>query len=182
MRSFVLFAVLILLPVFANAQSTRALQAFEKAVAKSRDGDHAKALDGFDATLAIIERDSASDAFFAKVHYNSGVSLYHLDRMTESAVHLNKAVRYAKGRHAKAYYLLGLIGLETNDLRMAETSLRDAVSLDSRNGEAWYDLSRVYVSLDEPAKARRALKRALKNGAAIRTEQARVNTAFIGYE
>jgi tetratricopeptide (TPR) repeat protein len=111
MRSFVLLAVLILLPSAINAQSTEALQTFEKAVAESRRGDHAEALEGFEKTISLIERDNASDIFFAKVHYNAGASLFHLDRDFESAAHLEKALSYAKGRHAKAYYVLGLIGL-----------------------------------------------------------------------
>ncbi len=167
MRSFVLLAVLVLLPIFTSAQSTEALQIFGTAVAESRKGNHAQAFDGFGATLAIIERDHSSDAFFAKVHYNAGVSLYHLDRPLESAIHLEKALSYAKGRHAKAYYVLGLIGLESNDLKLARTALRDAVSLDSRDGAAWYDLSRVYVALDEPVKAKRAFEKAVKNGAIV---------------
>ncbi len=167
MRSFVLLAVLILLPVLTNAQSTDALQMFEKAVAESREGDHAKALSGFESTLAITERDHSSDAFVAKVHYNAGVSLYHLHRPFESAVYLEKALGYAKGRHAKAYYLLGLINMESNDLVRAEISLRNAAALDNRNGDAWYDLSRVYVALDEPAKAKRAFDKAVKYGAVL---------------
>ena len=95
MRSFVLLAVLVLLPIFTKAQSTDALQTFQQAVAESRRGNHLKALDGFAATLAIMERDHSSDAFFAKVHYNAGVSLYHLDRTFESAAHLEKALNFA---------------------------------------------------------------------------------------
>lgn len=170
MRSFVLLAVFILLASFSSAQSTEALQAFEKAVSGSRQGDHAQALDGFKTTLAIIERDHSSDAFFAKVHYNAGVSLYHLDREFEAAAHLETALRYAKGRYAKAYYVLGLIGLESNDLKLAERALRSAATLDNRNGELWYDLSRVYVALDEPQKAKRAFTRAIRNGAVIQAD------------
>lgn len=183
MRSFVLFAVLILLPVLSNAQSVDALQVFEKAVAESHTGDHAKALAGFERTLAIIERDHSSDAFFAKVHYNAGVSLYHLDRTFESAAHLEKALNYAKGRYAKAYYVLGLIGLESNDLETAEKSLKSAASLDNRNGEVWYDLSRVYVALNEPAKAKRAYDKAVRNGAEIvRIAQVRSMASVKTYE
>ncbi len=167
MRSFILLSVLILLPVFTNAQSTEALQVFEKAVVESREGNHALALSGFENTLAIVERDQASDAFFAKLHYNAGVSLYHLDRTFESAAHLEKALSYARNRHAKVFYLLGVIGLESKDLTLARTALRDAVSLDSRHGAAWYDLSRVYVALDEPGKAKRAFEKAVKNGAIV---------------
>lgn len=184
MRSFVLFAVLVLLPIFTSAQSTEALEVFGKAVAESRKGNHSEALSGFESTLAIIERDHASDAYFAKVHYNAGVSLYHLDRAFESAAHLEKALSYAKGRHAKALYLLGVIGLESNDLPLAEKALRNSAALDSRDGAAWYDLSRVYVALDEPAKAKRAFQKAVKNGAIVsRTDAAgRTVAALTAYE
>ena len=184
MRSITLFAVFILLPAFTAAQSTDALQEFEKAVAGSRSGDHAKALDSFETILAIIERDHASDAFAAKVHYNAGVSLYHLDRGFEAAAHLERSLAYTKGRHAKAYYLLGLIGLESNDLPEAEKALRSAAALDNRNGDVWYDLSRVYAALNEPAKAKRALDKAVKNRAVIARSGARgrATAALISYE
>ncbi len=184
MRSFVLLFAFILLPAVHNAQSTDALQAFEKAVAESRHGNHAEALNGFEATLAIIERDHSSDAFFAKVHFNAGVSLYHLDREFESAAHLEKALGYARGRHAKAYYVLGLIGLESNDLQLAEKSLKAAAMLDNRNGDAWYDLSRVYVALDRPEKAKRAFEKAVKNGAVVNRPDpnSRSMAALIEYE
>ena len=185
MRSFVLLAVLILLPTLANAQITEAMQIFENAVVVSRGGDHAKALEKFKQTLEIIEHDGSTDAFMAKVHYNCGVSLYHLRRLEESAAHLNAALRYSQRGYAKAHYVLGLIGLETNDLALAETSLRSAAALDSRNGEAWYELSRVYVALDEPAKAKKALAKAVRNGAVIRVHRdptIMVRTTFIGDE
>ena len=75
---------------------------FEAAVADSRRGENIDALDGFKRTLAIIERDAASEAFTAKVHFNVGVTLYHLRMLSESAVHLEKALGYSKQRHAKA--------------------------------------------------------------------------------
>lgn len=183
MRSFVLFAVLVLLPIITSAQSTDALQAFGGAVAESRQGNHAKAFDGFEATLAIAERDHSSDAFVAKVHYNAGVSLYHLERPLESAIHLEKSLTYSARRHARAYYLLGLIGLESNDLRLAKVALVSSALLDNRNGQTWYDLSRVYVALGEPAKAKQAFDRARKNGAEIDpTAQNRLIAVLDAYE
>jgi tetratricopeptide (TPR) repeat protein len=165
MRTFLFIAALVFLPAFANAQSTEALQVFEKAVAESRRGEHIDALDGFKRTLAIIERDAASEAFASKVHYNIGVTLYHLRMLSESAEHLEKALAYAKNRHARAFYVLGLARLEMNDIENAEESLKSAVVLDNRNGDAWYDLGRAYLALNELDKAKRAFAKALKNGA-----------------
>ena len=169
MRTFLFIAALIFLPVFANAQSTEALQVFEKAVAESRRGDHIEALDGFKRTLAIIERDAASDVFTAKVHYNIAVTFYHLRMLSASAEHLEKALAYAKNRHARAFYVLGLARLEMNDADSAEESLKSAVLLDNRNGDAWYDLGRAYLALNETDKAKRAFAKALKNGVDARS-------------
>lgn len=171
MRTFLFIAALIFLPAFANAQSTEALQVFEKAVAESRRGDHIEALDGFKRTLAIIERDAASDAFAAKVHYNIGVTLYHLRMLSASAEHLEKALAYAKNRHARAFYVLGLARLEMNDAESAEESLKSAVVLDNKNGDAWYDLGRAYLMLNETEKAKRSFAKALKNGVDIRSSE-----------
>lgn len=171
MRSIILISALILLPIFANAQSTEALQVFETAVAESRRGEHIDALDGFKRTLAIIEREAASETFTAKVHFNIGVTLYQLRMLSGSAVHLEKALTYSKQRHAKAHYVLGLIRLETNDVENAEESLKSAVVLDNRNGDAWYDLGRAYLALNETDKARRAFAKAAKNGVDLRTAE-----------
>src|SRR5690606_17331403 len=131
------FLAFVLLPIFANGQSTEALQVFEIAVADARGGRHIDALDGFKRTLAIIEREPASDAFTAKVHFNIGVTLYQLRIHSGSEFHLERALAYSRGRHAKAHYVLGLLRLEENELVDARESLKSAVVLDSRNGDAW---------------------------------------------
>lgn len=171
MRSILLVFALILLPIFANAQSTESLQVFETAVADSRRGDHIDALEGFKRTLSIIEREAATESFSAKVHFNIGVTLYQLRMLSGSAVHLEKALAYSKRRHAKAHYVLGLVRLEANDIDKAEESLKSAVVLDSRNGDAWYDLGRAYIALNEAEKARRAFAKAAKNGADLRSAE-----------
>ena len=171
MRSFLLVAALILFPIITNAQSTEALQVFETAVAESRRGEHIDALDGFKRTLAIIEREAASEVFTAKVHYNIGVTLYQLRMLSESAVHLERASAYSKQRHAKAHYVLGLVRLEANDIDNAQESLKSAVVLDNRNGDAWYDLGRAYLALNETEKARRAFAKAARNGVDLRSAE-----------
>jgi tetratricopeptide (TPR) repeat protein len=171
MRSLYLLAVIVLFATFANAQSTQALQIFEKAVYASKNGDHRSALEGFRSTLSIIERETASDTFFAKVHYDIGVSHYHLRDLGGATEHFAKALSHAKQKYSRAQYALGLTLLEANDLENAEQHLRNAVVLDNRNAGAWYDLSRVYYAANEGAKAKRALARALKLGAVVRVSE-----------
>ena len=169
MRSLYLLAAIVLFTTFTNAQSTRALQIFEKAVSASKSGEHREALSGFQSTLSLIERETASDLFFAKVHYDIGVSHYHLRDLGEAAAHFAKALNFAKHKYSRAQYALGLTLLEANDVENAEQHLRNAVILDSRNGDAWYDLGRVYLAANQDAKAKRALAKALKLGAVVRT-------------
>ncbi|HEX6279074.1 MAG TPA: tetratricopeptide repeat protein [Pyrinomonadaceae bacterium] len=169
MRSSVLLlAALVLLPVLSHAQSTEALQTFGSAVADSQKGSLIDALEGFNQTLKIIERDPASDSFTAKVHYNIGVTLYNLGLLPEAKTHLKKALRYSKNRYVEAHYVLGLTNLELNRIEDAERSFRSSVVLDNRNGDAWYDLGRTYLALGDVENAKHAFAKALKNGKAFR--------------
>lgn len=165
MRSLFILVVIILFPVLANSQSTEALQTFESAVAASRKGRHIDALSRFRRTLDIIEREAAPDSFSSTVHYNIAVSLYQLCILDEAAVHLKYSLRYSKNLNGRAFYLLGLIGLERKDPAVARDALQKAVALDNRNGDAWYHLGRAYLSLKEIEKAERSFKKAARYGA-----------------
>ena len=99
MRSIFIFAIIIISSVFANAQSLRALELFNRGVEASRKGDNHAALAHFFATYAAIEREGATNRFFAKVHYDLGVTLYELRRPGEAAAHLEKALRFSNQMH-----------------------------------------------------------------------------------
>ena len=133
MRSILILAVLLFAPT-AHAQSTQALRHFENGLAHSRNGDHAKALTEFDATLSAIVRNGASDRFFAKTHYNLGVSLYQLRRLDASIAQFQKALRYEHNQYEKAHYALGLAQFEKGDISEARKALSNAVTLNNRNG------------------------------------------------
>lgn len=149
-----------------NAQSTRALQLFEIGINASEKGDHATALQEFSNTLKTNEREGASDRFFAKVHYNLGVSNYQLLRFEQAVVEYKKAETYANGSYERASYALGLAHSELKNWKEAEKAFRRAIIQNSRNGEAWFDLAFVYVATGENDKAVRAFQKAVKFGAA----------------
>lgn len=159
--------VLILSLIFAaaaSAQSTRALQTFESGMKASEKGDHVAALSQFARTLALIERENATDKFFAKVHYNLGVSNYHLRKHSTARTEFEKAIAFERGGYEKASYALGLTLFESGDLVNAERSLRKTVILNHRNGDAWFDLANVYTALGDETKARQAHTKAIKHG------------------
>jgi tetratricopeptide (TPR) repeat protein len=155
----------LILAAAASAQSTRALQTFESGMKASEAGDHTAALSKFMRTLHLIERENASEKFFAKVHYNLGVSNYHLRYYQAARTDFEKALGFGRGSYEKASYALGLTLFESRDLVNAERSLRKTVILNHRNGDAWLDLANVYTALGNESKARRAHAKAIKHGA-----------------
>ena len=166
MRSIFIFAIIITTSVFANAQSLRALELFDKGVEASRKGDNHTALAHFNATHAAIEREGATDRFFAKVHYDLGVTLYELRRSSDAASHLEKALRFSKRMHPKAHYAMGLVRFELGDLDAAEAAFRRSIAQSDNDAEAWYDLAFVHLAANDNENAKRAFAKAAKLGAA----------------
>ena len=166
MRSVFIFAIIITTSVFANAQSLRALELFNKGVEASKKGDIEAALAHFTATHAAIEREGATDRFFAKVHYDLGVTLYELRRPGEAASHLEKALRFSNRMHPKAEYVMGLVRFDLGDLDAAETAFRRSIALSQNDAEAWYDLAFVHLAANDDENAKRAFAKAAKLGAA----------------
>jgi len=165
MRSIFIFAIIITTSVFANAQSLRALDLFNKGVEAAKEGDNKTAFERFTATQAAMERDGATDRFFATVHYDLGITLYELRRPGEAAAHLEKALRYSKQMHPRAHYVLGLVQFDLGELEEAEKAFRRSIALSQNDAEAWYDLAFVHLAAGDNEKAKRAFAKAAKLGA-----------------
>jgi tetratricopeptide (TPR) repeat protein len=159
-----LLVLLFVIPFSVSAQSLAALQNFEQGVKASRSGSHAAALQSFTDTLALIEREGATEKFFAKVHYNLGVSNYSLRRLEPAALEYEKAERFSKGSYEKAAYALGLVESERGKWSDAKKAFRRAIVQNGRNGGAWFDLAFVYLATGENAKARKAFLKAIVHG------------------
>ena len=166
MRSVFIFAIIIITSGFANAQSIRALEQFNKGVEASKKGDNETALEHFTATYAAIEREGATERFFATVHYDLGVTLYELLRLNEAAEHLEKALRFSNQMHPRAHYLMGLVQFDLGELDAAETAFRRSIALSQNDAEAWYDLAFVHLASGNNEKAKHAFAKAAKLGAA----------------
>lgn len=165
MRTLFIFALFALGTFGINAQSTHALQLFEIGLEASAAGDHARALKNFSETLQIIDREGASEKFSAKVHYNLGVSNYHLQQREAAAAEYERAIKVAGGNYEKAHYALGLVNAELGRWDEAKTSFGNAVRLNDRNGEAWFDMAFTYLALNETENAKTAFRKAIKNKA-----------------
>lgn len=162
MRTLILFAFLFG-AAGALAQSPRALDSFDKGIERSQKGDHVAAHHQFESTLALAEREGASDRFFGRLHYNIGVSLFQLERFGAAQYHLKKALRFTNHLSARAHHVLGLTMQELGDWNGAGSSLRTAVALDDRNGEAWFDLGMVMLQVGNDRMALTAFDRAIRH-------------------
>jgi tetratricopeptide (TPR) repeat protein len=165
MRSIFIFAIIITTSVFVSAQSTGALEFFNKGVEAARKGDNEAALAHFNATHAAIERDGAADRFFAAVHYDIGATLYKLRRPSEAVDHLDKALRFSKRMNPQAHFVLGLVQFDLGDLEAARTAFRSSIALSQDDAEAWYHLGYVHLAANDTEAARKAFAKAAKLGA-----------------
>jgi len=161
MRVF-LIVIVFLSSISIYGQSQRAWQVFEIGMKASQASDHKNALGAFQKTLRVIDREGSTDVFASKVHYNLGVSYYHLRQHAEAVVEYEKAILLAGRNYERAYYALGLTHAEMRNWTAAERAFRDAIRTNSRNGEAWFDLAFVYLAQNDRDKARAAFGNAIK--------------------
>lgn len=147
-----------------NAQSTRAWQMFETGMKASQAGDHTAAIAGFEKTRGLIELEGTSEHFASKVHFNLGVSYYHLRERNKAVAAYERAIVLSRRNYEKAFYALGLAQAELGNWPAAEEAFLGAIQNNSRNGEAWFDLAFVYLATGENEKAKKAFSNAIKFG------------------
>lgn len=148
----------------ASGQSPQTRETFETAIIASQNGDRVKALAGFKVTLGRAEAERAKKAFLAKVHYNLGVSLYHLGNYSEAAASYEKAIRLANSKYERASYALGMARAELGEWDAAEKAFLQTIAINERNGETWFDLAFVYLAMDDRSRARTAFANAIRYG------------------
>jgi tetratricopeptide (TPR) repeat protein len=164
MRVFFILLLFAASAVGVNAQNTRALQIFELGIKASQAADYPTALAEFEKTLRLVEREGTSDEFASKIHYNLGVSYYHLQQNERAIAAYERAIKLSRRHYEKAFYALGLAQAELKNWLAAKKAFRGAIANNSRNGEAWFDLAFVYLATGENDKAQRAFRNAIKFG------------------
>ena len=155
------FFLLVVTVTTASAQNISAKNSYDNGVALARGHAYEDALAKFDAALASAQRKAISNDDFAKIHFNKGVCLYQLHRHTEAATAFGQALTY-KPRYEKVYYALGMSQAERGNWRDAEAALRNALKVNPKNGETWFDLAFVYLAQKDFAAARTAFERSTK--------------------
>lgn len=129
-----------------NGQTPQTRLAFNNAMVAVKSGNYIDGLTGFRKALMHAEFSETSDDFLSKVHFNIGVCLYQLDRAGESIPEYHKAIHLSGNKYERAYYSLGMAELAGGNWTNAEDAFVNALRLNEKNGEAWFDLAFVYIA------------------------------------
>ena len=156
-----IFVILTAFGFNASAQSFTTRQMFEQAVGMANAEDFEKALPVFKDALALAKIDEAPDDFRAKVHFNIGVCLYRLKQSEKAVVEFEEAIKLARRDYEKAFYALGMAQAELRNWDRSERAFRDALRLNKRNGEAWFDLAFVYLAKNDFEAAKLAFQKSV---------------------
>lgn len=162
MRSVLFFALLSILVIPSKGQPSIASELFSRGIAASKSGDHISALRSFKDALEIAERETNDHNFLARTHYNLGVSAYHLGKFDLAITHLEDAIIRSGYNYEKAYYALGMAYAETGDWVSARDAFLYAISINAKNGEAWFDLAYAYLALNDDKMAMKAFERSIR--------------------
>ncbi len=159
----VIFSIFIILSafVFGVSAQTAARQSFENGMSAAQSGKYETALVDFKKSLAFSRNEGDGNDFLARVHFNIGVSLYRLQRNEEAVAEYEEAIKLSKKSYEKAFYALGMAQSELKNWQAAERSFLEAIRLNRRNGESWFDLAFVYLARKNFDAARAAFQKSI---------------------
>ncbi|MBI4500361.1 MAG: tetratricopeptide repeat protein [Gemmatimonadetes bacterium] len=95
------------------------------------------------------------------VSFNDAEAAYE-QKQFDDAVKLFKGYTTQKPENAWGHYMLGLSAWKTRDFGQAESEFLRALELDPTHVRSRYNLARVYLDQEEPAKAAEQIESALK--------------------
>jgi tetratricopeptide (TPR) repeat protein len=156
------FILALILGGVVQAQNVLPQAAFDNAMIAVKSGNYIDGLAGFRKALTHAELTETTDDFLSKVHFNIGVCLYKLDRTAEAIPEYREAIRLSGNRYERGYYSLGMAELEANNFTKAEEAFLNALRINAKNGEAWFDLGFVYLGKKDYDSAKNAFQNSLK--------------------
>ena len=161
----VLSSIFIIVFVFfttVSAQTLLVRQVFDEGTRAAQKARYEKALENYRKAIHHSEDEKPNDEFLAKIHFNSGVCLYHLKRYSEAVEEFNEAIKLSRGSYQKAFYALGITHGELKNWLKAEKAFRESVNLKRKDGEAWFDLAMVLLEKRDFDAAEKAFQNAVK--------------------
>jgi tetratricopeptide (TPR) repeat protein len=159
----IIFGIFIIISafVFSVSAQTRARQTFENGIKSAQLGKYETALVDFKKSLSLADKETANGEFLAKIHFNVGVCFYRLNQNTEAVAEYEQAIKLSKSDYEKAFYALGMAQSELKNWQEAEKAFLEAIRLNRRNGEAWFDLAFVYLARENFDAAKRAFQKSI---------------------
>lgn len=155
---FLIFAASVSVP----AQSISARRVFEQAMKEAKTGRYERALENYRKTQLLSESDPLKEKFLAKIRFNIGVCLYHLQKPAEAAEEFRQAIRLTRNTYQKAFYALGMAETAMKNWRKAIDGFRTAVDLKKDDAEAWFDLALALLEEKDFGSAETAFRQAIK--------------------
>jgi len=156
------FIFIIAFAVSVSAQMPSVKKSFENGTEAAQSGNYEKALEDYRKAILLSESDETGNDFLAKIYFNIGVCLYHLNRQTEAVEVFNKAIESSGGNYQKAFYALGMAEAKLKNRRKAVAALREAVRLTKTDGEAWFDLGLVLLEEKNFEEAEKAFQNSIR--------------------
>jgi len=156
------FIFIIVFSISVSAQTPLIQKVFNEAAQTAQAGNYETAIESYQRAILLSESEKIGDNFLARIHFNIGVCLYHLKQTAEAVEEFTEAIKLSKRNYQKAFYALGMSQVELKDWRKAKTAFRDAVNLEKRDGEAWFDLAMVLLEEKDFEASRKAFQNAIK--------------------
>lgn len=162
MHTVWIFVLCILLTTTVSAQTTAT--AFEKGTRAANAGNYQKALEHYRDALEQFRsaRDLSAD-FTAQIHYNIGVCFYHLNQPAAAIQEYAAAIKLSNGNYQKAFHAKAMAEVELKNWQAARKDFEEALLLNQRDGESWFDLAMVFVAEKDYQRAAAAFKESIAN-------------------
>jgi Flp pilus assembly protein TadD len=160
--SFFVLAVVLTFAFAVSAQTPLTIRAFEKGTQAAQAREFETAIDKYRQAILFSKTEKISDDLLARIHFNFGVCLFNLSRITEAAEEFTEAIKLSQRTYRKAFYALGMAQSELKNWQASETAFREAVKLKKDDGEAWFDLGLVLLERENYSAAETAFQKAIK--------------------
>ena len=128
-----------------SAQTPTFRQLFDEGTHKAQTGNYENAVEYYQKAVVLSPNEKMEANFLARIHFNLGVCLFHLQRNDEAVEELTEAINLRQGKYQKAFYALGMAHGAMKNWQAGETAFRQAVALKNNDGEAWFDLALVLL-------------------------------------
>ncbi|MEP6847936.1 MAG: tetratricopeptide repeat protein [Acidobacteriota bacterium] len=160
MRSIILMVWLSLTIGVATAlaQVPDYTESFDKGVKLARANEFSSAIAEFRTILGGVGNDEAK---LGQIHFNIGACLYRLGSLDEAVSELTQAIMY-RPDYERAFYSLGMAEYGRRRFAAAQEAFVQALHIDRRNAETWYDLGYALIAQEKFEGAAAAFERASK--------------------